>query len=181
MLKVRLGNELVKAFKVKRLESDKNETKLVDTSFAQETNFAEAKENSTLKHGNKTLTFLKNTEGKALFEFSNAELKQDFILAPKYYTSAQNVGDDDGIYLFNPDGNQSYPYSELAKVEMKQGNHSSWFHLTFLGAHGKADQGNLTVAVELNSIDDGLRFDVDLMEIPTSPDLTDAKLDVHTY
>lgn len=100
-------------------------------------------------------------------------------MSPRYYKAMENSEDDDGLYIFRPDGNTSLPYSELAKVEAKEGNFSSMFHLTYL-AKGE-DQGNLTVTVELNSLDESLRFDVDLMEITIDPQLSQKGLDPKGY
>lgn len=53
-------------------------------------------------------------------------------MTPRYYRAMQNSDDDDGLYLFRPRDNYSLPYSELAKVEKKEGELASMFYLTYL-------------------------------------------------
>ena len=49
--------------------------------------------------------------------------------------------------MFRPNGSESLPFSELSKIEMKEGKFASQFLLTYQ-EHGN-DQGNLTVMVEV--------------------------------
>jgi hypothetical protein len=102
-------------------------------------------------------------------------------MTPRFYRAKQDDPDDDndGIYMFRPQDNSSLPYSELASVEMKEGQFTSMFHLTYLAR--EKNQGNLTVTVELNQLDEAIRFDVDILEITVDPKLSKKNLDTRGY
>lgn len=111
------------------------------------------------------------------FEYKNTKsgLTQKFIMTPRYYQSVEAKDDGDGLYEFRPLNQISKLYSAVDKVEVKEGNHSGQFLITFQQreATNQTDpEGNqvavkrVVAVVELSEISDFMKFDVILNEIP---------------
>jgi len=176
----------------------------VDTSVAKDPNFLPASLGQTLKYGDKELKYLGLTQGEkitptrtqtgsnltselqdtmgqtgavATFQYKDTKtgLSQKFIMTPRYYQSIEAKDDGDGLYEFRPLNHISKQYSQVDKVEIKEGNHSGQFLITYQQkeATNETDPENNHVAVrrvvavvELSAISDFIKFDVTLNEIP---------------
>jgi len=96
-------------------------------------------------------------------------------MTPRYYQSVEAKDDGDGLYEFRPLNHVSKLYSAVDKVEIKEGEHSGQFLITFQQreATNQTDPENnhvamkrVVAAVELSSVSDFMKFDVTLNEIP---------------
>lgn len=178
----------------------------VDTSVAKNPNFLPASIGQTLKYGNKELKYLgliqekketisriqtasnltseaQDTMGQtgavSTFEYKDTKtgLTQKFIMTPRYYQSVEAKDDGDGLYEFRPLNQVSKLYSEVQKVEIKEGNHSGQFLITFEQKeavnltdpeYNQVTARRVVAAVELSEVSDFVKFDVTLNEIPVA-------------
>jgi len=176
----------------------------VDTSVAKDPNFLPASLGQTLKYGGKELKYLGLVQGEKTsisrtqtasnltseieeemgqtgavckFEYKDTVtgLTQKFIMTPRYYQSAEAKDDGDGLYEFRPLTGISKLYSQVDKVEAKEGDHSGQFLITFQQKEATNDTDpennhvavrRVVAAVELSEISDFMKFEVTLNEIP---------------
>mmetsp|Transcript_4442 Transcript_4442/g.6558 ORF Transcript_4442/g.6558 Transcript_4442/m.6558 type:complete len:218 (-) Transcript_4442:1128-1781(-) len=113
----------------------------LDQTLATASNFMQATLGQTLEYGNKSLTFqgifsaseTDDWEPSCLFEYKNLNqnFTQKFHMNPRYYLSSESEGEGDGLYEFRPLNQTSFLYSEVKSVEMKKGDHSGQFLITY--------------------------------------------------
>lgn len=117
------------------------------------------------------------TGAVCLFEYKDTKigLSQRFIMTPRYYQSVEAKDDGDGLYEFRPLNQVSKLYSQVDKVEAKEGNHSGQFLITYQqreATNATNPEANhvpvrrVVAAVELSEISDFIKFDVTVNEIP---------------
>lgn len=179
----------------------------VDSTTATKSNFQNAMLGQSLKFGHKELKYIglmqqsqaKDTGSNrttddiqrntgqiggsivSVFQYldHSSNLSQKFIMTPRYYQADESEGKGDGAYEFRALNGTSKLYSEVESVEVREGNHSGQFLITFEEKEDKRTQSQadnqtaktpikarVTATVELSNFSDFIKFDVVLNEIP---------------
>lgn len=100
---------------------------------------------------------------------SQKNLKQQFAVAPRFYSSNESLGiGGEGHYVFEPLDKNSKIYSKIRAITFKNGTNSGMFNIIYddYEERGLKYAQRATLSLELNEFSNFITHELNLNQIP---------------